>query len=616
MTENEPRLVLDMDVLASGERSDAYWVCDGLFAALARSKRLRVAFAASPQRLQGANDYLRTWEGQWSAEPVRARQPGSTEIVLCPPGVAPSEWRDDPFALRAHFICDLAPLIRPQSFSGELVRETQAMVAGLDARTVVLALAGHVKEDLLQLRPDLSPAQITVIPSASNVSMRPCELRSKSFDWNQSAALVEDALLDAYMRYAARPASMLWQFPSERPVDPSMPASFLGFANGAFGPDFDLPPRVSASEWPRWSDALASGEARARVEGGLRATGVFKTSTDEEPLVSYVTVVRNNVATLGRAIESVQRQTYRNVEHIVVDGASSDGTVDLILRHAARLDYFVSEPDRGLYDAINKAVPLARGELICVLNSDDWLEPHAAEIAVRRMRGKTRRAALLATGAVIYNLEGGVEVEWPPMFVHPGSYFACANICHNGVYATRLAYERSGPYDTTFRIAADFKWVMACLDAGVEFAYTREVCVNYSLGGTSGDAAGHSRECRRVVAERFPFLARDEVLGLYDCYFLFGHQPHDEPVQRSETPTMFLRRLFAEHANRADLRVALAWAAMTKLVYPIVEQSAPAAAVRRAPSIRRLAKDRIKGLLHRYPRLYDAARWSYGRMRR
>jgi glycosyltransferase involved in cell wall biosynthesis len=393
--------------------------------------------------------------------------------------------------------------------------------------------------------------------------------------------------------------------------DPATPASFLGFHNGAAGPVFGMPPRNRSIQRPEWTDALLASGVASRPEGGLRTAGRIKHGTPDQPLVSYVTVVRNNAATLGRAIDSVQRQTYANVEHVVLDGASTDGTVDLILRHADRLDYFVSEPDQGLYAALNKAIPLARGQLICVLNSDDWLPPDAAEIAVRHMRHRTQDAALLATGAVIRNLTEEIVTDWPPIFAHPGSYFTCAIICHNGVYATRAAYERSGLYDASYKIAADFKWLMTCVDEGVDFIYTSEVAINYSLGGTSGDSVGHSRECRRVVAERFPFLSKQEINGLYGGFFLLKQQPHDEPDQPHEPLTTLLRRLFVDHISKPDFRLALTWAAMTKLEHP---------ADRSVSSVRRAAKELVKSLLARCSRLRlrlrQAARSSYAQLRR
>jgi hypothetical protein len=169
------------------------------------------------------------------------------------------------------------------------------------------------------------------------------------------------------------------------------------------------------------------------------------------------------------------------------------------------------------------------------------------------------------------------------------------------VYATRAAYERSGLYDATFRIAADFKWIMTCADEGVDFIYTRETTVNYSLGGTSSNALGHSHECQRIVAERFPFLSRQEVNGLYDCFFLIEHQPHDEVDRPHESLTMLVRRLFVEHVRQPDFQLALTWAAMTKLEHP---------------ADIRPVKDLVKNLLRRYPRLCAALLSAYAWLRR
>lgn len=501
---------------------------------------------------------------------------------------------------------------------------TPVVCVGDDAAAEVVGDAGVLLDtDDVQAAAN-AIAQLGASPEQRQALAVKALQRARLFDRDRCVSSVTDALLDVHQRYRAWPSSLLWQrrngpLAGAAPVlgePPRPPASYLGYENGAQGPNFGLAVQgreASSPEWPAWRDVLAAPAAAARPEGGLRMRGVLKSGTTAEPLVSYVTVVRNNVATLERAIESVQRQTYRNVEHIVLDGASTDGTVDLILRHADWLDYFVSEPDRGLYDAINKAVPLARGQLICILNSDDWLEPHAAEIAVHRMRGLAQEAAMLTTGAVVYTVEGKPVVEWPPAFVHPGSYFICANDCHNGIYATRSAYERSGPYDAAYKIAADFKWIMTSLDAGVRFVYTQEVTVNYSLGGTSGDALGHSRDCMRVVSERFPFLTSEEVRGLYDSFFGLGHQRPDGLGPRGEAPTRFLRQVFAAHADRPDFQAAVAWAAMTRLVHP---DDAPASSLvpvagNGVPSIRRSAKDLAKGILHRFPFLYNAAARCY-----
>jgi glycosyltransferase involved in cell wall biosynthesis len=453
--------------------------------------------------------------------------------------------------------------------------------------------------------------------------------RASLFNWDRCAEIVMDTLATAYERHAARPAHQRRR-PAVLPATPeglaavsidSLPeASFFGYRNGSFGPSFSahgapLSNRADAA-WPVWSDRLpiSAGTPADRPEGGLRTRGQSKSGTFDTPLVSYVTVVRNNNATLSRTIESVQRQTYGNVEHIVLDGASTDGTLDVILRYADRLDYYVSEPDAGLYDAVNKAVPLARGQLICILNSDDWLEPHAAEIAVRRMHGICNEAALLVTSALVR--EGDVLHEWQPAFVHPGSYFICANDCHNGIYATRAAYERSGPYDSSYKIAADFKWIMTCLESGSKFVYTKEPTVNYSLGGTSSDQRQHSVECMRVVSERFGFLSPVEVSGLYHSFFVFTGAFSAEQGGRPSNHTQFLRRVFAAHEGEPDFLSALGWASMATLQHPVdAAAPQPAAAAPVVPTFKRSVKELVKSILYKHPGLYGAAARGYRRLR-
>lgn len=365
----------------------------------------------------------------------------------------------------------------------------------------------------------------------------------------------------------------------------------------------------AAVGWPRWTDRLVAPLS----EGGRRVGVPRELESVPRPLVSYVTIVRNNRATLHRAIESVRGQTYPSVEHIVLDGASTDGTLDVIRGYADRLDYFASEPDEGIYDALNKAIPLARGDLICVLNSDDWLETGAAQTAVGLLTD-VGAPTILLTGAHVRqgpatDHEPPILLEWYPAQVHAGTYFTCANDCHNGIYSTRSAYERSGPYDTSYGIAGDFKWLMSCFESGVDFVYTKDITVNYLMGGASSDAEGHGIECVRAIRDRFPFLTPEEAGGLYHSFFAFPTFASipGRPGDRSA----FLRELMSHHP---DVATAVAWALLAEADRQADDDGDEIVGHEPVPSFS--IRELVKRALHGHPRAYGLAKQLHGRVRR
>lgn len=109
------------------------------------------------------------------------------------------------------------------------------------------------------------------------------------------------------------------------------------------------------------------------IEGGLRVKGYFKRSEPQKPLITVITVVYNGAEQLEDAILSVTGQAYDNVEYIIIDGGSIDGTIEVIKKYDDALDYWISEPDEGIYDAMNKGVHLSRGDYVLFLGSDDRL---------------------------------------------------------------------------------------------------------------------------------------------------------------------------------------------------------------------------------------------------
>jgi hypothetical protein len=276
--------------------------------------------------------------------------------------------------------------------------------------------------------------------------------------------------------------------------------------------------------------------------------------------VSYITVVRNAVATLPRTLASVRAQRGAAVEHIVVDACSTDGTRALIEAHAGQIDYYVSEPDGGLYEALNKAASLVRGSLVCVLNADDWLTPDAAALALAALRRHDAQplapaARLILSAAWQHN--GARRRLWLPGGLDAGSWLRCPNLCHNGVYATPAALRAAGPYDTRLRVVADTRWLLGMHDAGVAVHTISAPTVHYVTGGLSGDVSRHVQECARLLMLGFPALTEAEAWTLLHAFYPWAGNLAPFADRCPPHLGQALQALATRHAGDARLQAAL-----------------------------------------------------------
>ena len=305
-------------------------------------------------------------------------------------------------------------------------------------------------------------------------------------------------------------------------------------------------------------NAAAPHPAGRGAEGGLRIRqpGRPQRGAPSQPLVSYITVVRNAQATLARTLASVRAQTWGAVEHIVVDGLSNDGTLDIIEAHADQIDYYVSELDSGLYDAINKALQMVRGDLVCVLNADDWLTPDAAEIAARALLRSAKGAArdlpvIICTSAWLR--DRGRRKLWVPAALDMGSWLRCPKICHNGVYATPAAVALTGLYDTRLRLVADSQWLCRAFEAGVRVVHRTAPTVHFVSGGLSSDVSRHVQECALLVSLRFPALDQAEVWTLVHSFYPWPNSLEPFAASRPSDLGRALESVLAGHAGDRDL---------------------------------------------------------------
>lgn len=219
------------------------------------------------------------------------------------------------------------------------------------------------------------------------------------------------------------------------------------------------------------------------------------------PLVSVITVCYNSREHIAEAMESVLAQSYGSIEYIVVDGGSTDGTVDIVRsygdRFAGRLRW-VSEPDDGIYDAMNKGIALSTGELVGLLNSDDAYPPDAIERIVGAFRAEPDAGAVFGDVEVIAQ-DGSplrTEVAFTP---EPDSLPLRMPMCHQSLFVARRVYRELGGFDTSYRILADYEHVLRMLRAGERFVHVPGVVARFRQGGAcSADTARSNAERERI----------------------------------------------------------------------------------------------------------------------
>ncbi len=208
-----------------------------------------------------------------------------------------------------------------------------------------------------------------------------------------------------------------------------------------------------------------------------------KSETDRST-VSLITVVLNGGAAFERAMASVLAQSYAPIDYIVIDGGSSDGTVDLIRKRDARIAYWVSEPDRGISDAFNKGFAAATGRYVGYVNADDWLEPEHVEKAVRALESES---ADFVFGDLAYHATDGAllhVIEGDPGYASMiRSRMPALN--HPTMLVGRHVFDAIGGFDERYQLAMDYDWALRAHLAGFRGCYVPGLLGHMTLAGAS-----------------------------------------------------------------------------------------------------------------------------------
>ena len=199
------------------------------------------------------------------------------------------------------------------------------------------------------------------------------------------------------------------------------------------------------------------------------------------PVISVVTICYNSVNTLEETIKSVVEQKYPYIDYVIIDGGSTDGTLDIIKQYKGHLGYFCSEPDNGISDAFNKGILHAKGDLIVIINSDDILLPNALEEGVKCYEAGVD---IYRGNVIIRNKDTGFTGRDIPSMKFPLMPFF-VNVDHQGTFVTAAAYRRWGGYDVKFRYMMDHDFLARAYQGGARFKYVPADLAEFRLGGVS-----------------------------------------------------------------------------------------------------------------------------------
>ena len=217
------------------------------------------------------------------------------------------------------------------------------------------------------------------------------------------------------------------------------------------------------------------------------------------PKISIVTICYNSAAHIEEAILSVLNQSYENKEYIVIDGGSKDTTLDIIAKYRDKIDYFVSEPDKGISDAFNKGIKASTGDIIGICNSDDILAENVLQIVADNYE---EGIEIYRMDEIIKDFDSGEEFYLKPTLEFSKIYIN-AQPCHMGCFVTQKAYNKYGLYDIEMKYCMDGEFLRRLTYKGAKYKYIPQVCGYFRKGGASSTNEKRMRNERRIIVTRY-----------------------------------------------------------------------------------------------------------------
>ncbi|MFT3737144.1 MAG: glycosyltransferase family 2 protein [Breznakibacter sp.] len=245
-----------------------------------------------------------------------------------------------------------------------------------------------------------------------------------------------------------------------------------------------------------------------------------------KPTVSIVTIVYNGQVTIEKTIQSIAAQTYPNIEYIVVDGASSDGTMEIVKRYPSVVNKWISEPDKGLYDAMNKGIDLASGDYLWFINSGD--EIYAPDTLQRLFSADRPLADVYYGDTVMIDALGGEIGQrrlTPPKNLTWQHFRYGMRVSHQSFICKRHA---AGYYNISYKFSADYEWCLLALKSAKSIENSHLILSRFLDGGlTKQNIVPGLKERFAIMWQHFgliPTLWQHVVLGVNLGWFIIRNR--------------------------------------------------------------------------------------------
>lgn len=230
----------------------------------------------------------------------------------------------------------------------------------------------------------------------------------------------------------------------------------------------------------------------------------------DKPKITIITVSFNSASTIEKTIKSVIEQDYLNKEYVIIDGGSADGTQDIVLKYKQHIDYFVSERDNGISDAFNKGISIATGELIVLINSDDYLVPGALKKVAQLYDGKSD---IYSGNLLLWDVSTDYKCVLQPSLDFPVMPFF-RRPAHQGVFVEKRLYEKIGMYDVKIRYAMDLDFLMRATKNNAKFKHVDTNVAVFRLGGATEDSIFKKRK-------EYIYIVRKNGGNIFQAYTFY-----------------------------------------------------------------------------------------------